>query len=339
MRPARPYFGPALLYMALPAALILSLGIGRYPLGFADIWEFVLASVGQREIAPNRYAVLYNIIVEIRLPRVLAAALIGAALSVSGASFQAVFRNPLVSPGILGVLAGAGFGAALGLLLSGQWMTVQLLAFAMALLAVGLGVFIANLFGPGTMVTLVLGGIISGALFTALLSIIKYTADPYNELPAIVFWLMGSLQSVELKHIWLVAVPALAGIVGLALLGNALDALSMGDDEASALGVPVTAVRYGVIVLATLISAMSVSIAGIIGWIGLVVPNFARLLFGPANTRLLLSSAILGALFLLVADCLARVLTPAEIPIGIVTELLGIPAFVLVLGRARRAWI
>lgn len=328
-----------LLGLVLLCTMGLSLTIGRYPLGLSDIGEFFQAAVGLRQVEPDRYAVLHNIIVEIRFPRVMAAALIGAALAVSGSAFQAIFRNPLVSPGILGVLGGAGFGAAIGLLISGHWIVVQLLAFAMALLAVGLGVLIANLFGPGTMVTLILGGIISGALFTALLSIVKYTADPYNELPAIVYWLMGSLQAVELKQISIVVMPIIGGIVGLTLCGRALDALSMGDDEARALGVPVTAVRYGVIIAATLISALSVSIAGIIGWVGLMVPNFARLLFGPANARLLPLSAILGALFLLCADCLARVLTPAEIPIGIVTELLGIPAFILVLGRTRRAWL
>jgi iron complex transport system permease protein len=329
----------ALLILALFGMMAISLAIGRYPLTLADIRDFAQASVGLRELAPERYALLYNIIVDIRLPRVLAAVLIGAALAISGASFQAVFRNPLVSPGILGVLGGASFGAALGLLLSEQWLVVQVLAFGTGLLAVGFGVFIANLFGPGTMVTLVLGGIISGALFTALLSITKYTADPYNELPAIVYWLMGSLQAVELKHIAVVMVPIIAGMVVLTLLGHALDALSMGDDEARALGVPVTAVRYGVIIMATLVSALSVSIAGIIGWVGLVIPNFARLVFGPANARLLPYSAVLGSFFLLSADCLTRVVTPAEIPIGIVTELLGIPAFILVLGRARRAWI
>ena len=328
-----------LLVAALVGAVLISLTIGRYPLGAAEIWEFARAAVGLSQISDDRYALLYNIIIEIRLPRVLAAVLIGAALSVSGASFQAVFRNPLVSPGILGVLSGAGFGAALGLLISGDWIVVQLLAFAMALVAVGFGIVIANLFGPGTMVTLVLGGIISGALFTALLSITKYTADPYNELPAIVYWLMGSLQSVELKHIAVVAFPIVCGVIILGILGRALDALSMGDDEARALGVPVVAVRYGVILLATLISAVSVSIAGIIGWVGLVVPNFARLLFGPANGRLVVLSAVLGAIFLVCADCVARSVAAAEVPIGIVTELLGIPAFILVLGRARRAWL
>lgn len=333
---AAPIFS---LGVVLLAAMAFSLALGRYPLTLSDIGEFVQASLGLRELAPERYVLLHNIIVDIRLPRVLAAALIGAALAISGTAFQAIFRNPLVSPGILGVLGGAGFGAAIGLLISGHWIVVQLLAFAMALLAVALGILIANLFGPGTMVTLILGGIISGALFTALLSIVKYTADPYNQLPAIVYWLMGSLQSIEMKHISVVTVPILAGIVGLTLCGRVLDALSMGDDEARTLGVPVKAVRYGVIIAATLISALSVSIAGIIGWIGLMVPNFARLLFGPSNARLLPLSALLGALFLLCADCLARGVTTAEIPIGIVTELLGIPAFILVLGRTRRAWL
>ncbi|MBA2124766.1 ABC transporter permease [Hyphomicrobium methylovorum] len=328
-----------LLGLILLGAMILSLTLGRYPLSIGDISAFFQAAIGLREIEPVRYALLQNIIVEIRLPRILAAVLIGAALSISGAAFQAVFRNPLVSPGILGVLGGAGFGAAIGLLISGHWIVVQLMAFAMAILAVGLAVLIARLFGTGSMLTLILGGIISSALFTAMLSIVKYTADPYNQLPAIVYWLMGSLQGVELKHISIVVVPILAGIVGLTLCGRALDALSMGDDEARALGVPVKTVRYGVIVAATLVSALSVSIAGIIGWIGLVIPNFARLLFGPANARLIPLSAMLGALFLLCADCLARALTPAEIPIGIVTELLGIPALLFVLGRARRAWV
>lgn len=328
-----------LLGLVLLGAMLLSLTIGRYPLGIADISEYFQCAVGIRQVEPDRYALLHNIIVEIRFPRIMAGALIGAALAISGTAFQAIFRNPLVSPGILGVLGGAGFGAAIGLLISGHWIVVQILAFAMALLAVALGVLIANLFGRGTMVTLILGGIISGALFTALLSIIKYTADPYDQLPAIVYWLMGSLQTVELKQISIVVVPILGGIVGLTLCGRALDPLSMGDDEARSLGVPVTAVRYGVIIAATLISALSVSIAGIIGWVGLMVPNFARLLFGPANARLLPLSAILGALFLLCADCIARALTPAEIPIGIVTELLGIPAFILVLGRTRRAWL
>jgi iron complex transport system permease protein len=168
---------------------------------------------------------------------------------------------------------------------------------------------------------------------------VKYVADPYNQLPAIVYWLMGSLASADLKDMLRLAPPMAFGILMLSSLGRALDALSMGDDEARALGVPVTAVRYGVIAAATLVSALTVSLAGMIGWVGLLVPHVARLLVGPGNARLLPASACLGAVFLLVADGIARNAGTTEIPIGIVTELLGIPAFLLVLHRARRGWV
>lgn len=333
---AKPF---ALLALATLAAMLLALTIGRYPIGVSDIAAYLGATVGLSTIPHERYDLLHNLVVEIRLPRVLAAVLIGGSLASSGAAFQAIFRNPLVSPGMLGVLGGASFGAALGMLLSGDWLVVQALAFAAGLLAVAIAVAIANLFGPASMVMLILGGLITGALFTSLLSIAKYVADPYDQLPAIVYWLMGSLGAVGLEQVKWCAAPMLAGIGVLAVLGRALDALSMGDDEARSLGVPVHAVRYGVIAAATLVSALSVSMAGMIGWIGLIVPHLARLLVGPGNARLVASSAVAGALFLLLADCIARTAASAEIPIGIITELLGIPAFLLILGRARRAWL
>ncbi|RIX41582.1 MAG: iron ABC transporter permease [Rhodocyclales bacterium GT-UBC] len=318
--------------------MFLSLALGRYPLPPQEVAGFFFAQLGWHDLAPERQALLHNLIVDIRLPRVLAAVLVGAALSISGAAYQAVFRNPLVSPGLLGVLAGAASGAALGLVFSGNWWIMQLAAFLMGGLAVLIGVGIAALFG-GSVVMLVLGGIISGALFTAILSLVKYVADPYNQLPAIVYWLMGSLASADLKDIGRLAIPMLCGTLVLASLGRALDALSMGDDEARTLGVPVAFVRYGVIGAATLISALTVSLAGMIGWVGLLVPHVARLLTGPGNARLLPASACLGGIFLLLADGIARNLGTTEIPIGIVTELLGIPAFLLVLHRARRGWV
>ena len=329
----------SLLPFVLAAVILLALSIGRYPLDVTEIVGFLGATVGLVDLEPVRFDLLHNLIVEIRLPRILAAALIGAALSASGASFQAVFRNPLVSPGILGVLGGAGFGAALGILIAGNWWMVQVFAFAMGLVAVGAGVSIANLFGKASMVMLVLGGMISGALFTSALSIVKYTTDPYEQLPAIVYWLMGSLGAIDLRQLRGAAAPILLGVGALALLGRALDALSMGDDEARSLGVPVHLTRYGVIAAATLVSSLSVSLAGMIGWVGLVVPHVARLSIGPANSRLIPASALLGAIFLIAADCLARTVTRAELPIGVVTELLGIPAFIIVLGRARRGWV
>ncbi|CAN2534766.1 putative+ABC+transporter+permease+protein [Methylocapsa aurea] len=328
----------ALLPFLLLAVVLVALSVGRYPLAPSDILGFLGACLGLVDLPPERFDLLRNLIVEIRLPRVLAAGLIGASLSASGASFQAVFRNPLVSPGILGVLGGAGFGAALGILYSGDFLTIQISAFAMGLVAVGVGVLIANLFGAASMVTLVLGGMISGALFASALSLVKYAADPYDQLPAIVYWMMGSLGAVDLKQLKGAAPAILIGVGALTLAGRALDALSMGDDEARSLGVPVHATRYGVIATATLVSSLSVSLAGMIGWVGLVVPHVARLAIGPTNSKLLPASALLGASFLIAADSVARNITRAEIPIGVVTELLGIPVFVLVLGRARRAW-
>lgn len=329
----------SLLPAALIASALLAMTIGRYPLSVGEILGYAAAGLGLDDIPADRADMLHNVIVEIRLPRVMAAALVGAALASSGAAFQAVFRNPLVSPGILGVLGGASFGAALGILLSGHWLVIQLSAFAMALLAVGIGVGVANLFGPASIVMLVLGGMISGALFTSLLSIVKYTADPNDQLPAIVYWLMGSLGNLDLRQVAFAGAPIILGSAILAALGRALDALSMGDDEARSLGVPVDLLRYTVIALATLISALSVSLAGMIGWVGLVVPHAARMLLGPLNARLLPASALLGATFLILADCLARSIARAEVPIGVVTELLGVPAFILVLRHARRGWL
>ncbi len=327
-----------LLLLTLLGTMLVSLSLGRYPLPPGEVLHFLLHQLSLGELEAQRQALLHNLIVDIRLPRVLTAVLVGAALSISGAAYQAVFRNPLVSPGLLGVLPGAAAGAALGLVFSDSWWIMQVGAFATGFLAVAIGVGIAGLFG-GSLVMLVLGGIISGALFTALLSLVKYVADPYNQLPAIVYWLMGSLATAELPDLARVAIPMGLGILLLASLGRALDALSMGDDEAATLGLPFRRVRYGVIALATLISALTVSLAGVIGWVGLLVPHIARLITGPGNRLLLPASALLGAIFLLLADGLARNLAETEIPIGIVTELLGIPAFLLVLHRARKGWV
>jgi iron complex transport system permease protein len=326
------------LPLLLVGAILFALTIGRYPLEVGDIAAFFQAMAGLKPMAPEQYQLLHNIIVEIRLPRILGAALVGAALASSGAAFQAVFRNPLVSPGILGVLGGASFGAALGILLFGNWALIQLSAFAMGLVAVSVGLLITNMFGQASMIMLVLGGMISAALFTSALSIVKYTADPYEQLPAIVYWLMGSLGGLDMTQIRWAVIPIVGGLMVLALFGRALDALSMGDDEARALGVPARQVRYGVIGAATMVSALSVSLAGMIGWVGLVVPHVVRLALGPSNARLLPASAFCGAIFLIAADCLSRSITRSEIPIGILTELLGIPAFIIVLRRARQGW-
>lgn len=327
-----------LLAILLALAALGAMTLGRYPLSIREILEFFAARARLMTLAPAREDLMQNLIVEIRAPRVIAAAAIGAGLSVAGAAYQSVFRNPLASPGLLGALGGACFGAALALLLGLNWVALQGLSFLCGLAAVALGVGVANLFGAASTITLVLGGMISGAFFTALLSAVKYVADPYDQLPAIVYWLMGSLAGVTLTQALMTAPLILLGISCLIALGRALDALAMGEDEARSLGMPVAFVRYGAIAAATLITALAVSLAGMIGWIGLFAPHFARLLVGPRNTLLLPASALVGAIFLIGADCLARSVGNAEIPIGIVTELLGIPAFLLVLRRSRKGW-
>jgi iron complex transport system permease protein len=328
-----------LLCVLLVVAVLVALSVGRYPLPVRDIVHFVLAGARLEEMPRERFELLYNVIVQIRLPRVLTAVLVGGALACSGAAFQAVFRNPLVSPELMGVLAGSAFGAALGILISGHWLVVQALAFVMGIVAVAAGVAIAHMAGGASIIMLVLGGVISGTLFTALLSVIKFVADPYAKLPAIEYWLMGNLSLADIRTIGWVFVPMGLGVVVLAGLGRALDALSMGDDEARSLGIPVTAIRYGVIAIATLISALTVSLAGMVGWVGLIIPHVARLLVGPGNLRLLPASACLGALFLLATDGLSRTVFNVEIPIGILTALLGVPAFLVVLHRARKGWL
>ncbi len=330
--------GRCLLWAAFPLSALASLTVGRYPLSLGDILRFFGAVCGVVSMSASEQDMLGNLIVQIRLPRVLAAALVGAALSSSGAAFQAVFRNPLVSPGLLGVLAGAAFGAALGLLMAWPWWLVQVLAFGMGVLAVLVTLGVAGLFGEGGLVMLVLGGILSSALFSSLLACVKYVADPYNQLPAIVYWLMGSLAVADLQQLAWVGAPMMLAIVLMCILGRGLDALAMGDEEALSLGVPVLRLRYTVIAAATLVSALTVSLSGMIGWVGLIVPHIARLLVGPGHARLMPVSAVLGAVFLLGADALSRSWTATEVPIGIVTELLGIPVFLMVLGRARKGW-
>lgn len=339
----RPGTSIAAIYVVLIAllggAFLLGLSRGRFPIAAGEVLRFVGHALGLGAMEPVRFEDLRNVLVDIRLPRVLGAALVGASLATSGASLQAIFRNPLVSPSLMGVQAGAAFGAALGMLWSCDTWTVQLLAFTMGLVAVFIAVGVARAFGHTTTVMLILGGVTSSALFSSLLALVKYVADPLNVLPSIVYFLMGSLSLCALPKTTALGLPMLAGILCLSLFGRALDAMAMGDDEAHALGVPVRLVRYGVIAVATLISAMTVSLAGIIGWVGLIVPHVVRLTLGPNNRTLLFANAIAGASFLVLADCMSRALIANELPIGIVTEILGIPVFLAVLRRSRRAWV
>ncbi|WP_246794919.1 FecCD family ABC transporter permease [Burkholderia perseverans] len=328
-------FGIACASVAIAA--LIALCAGRFPLTPMQVARAFIGTAG----APHSAASLaqwHAIVVGERLPRLLAAALAGAALASGGATYQAVFRNALVSPGWLGVLSGAAFGAALGIITGGAvpnlWW-VQLCAFAAGCTAMALGVALAWLLGGGGTLALLLGGLVSNALFSALLALVKYVADPLDQLPAIVYWLLGSLAQVGWHDLARLGPPLAIGTALLCAAAPLLDALSQSDDEALSLGVPVRRIRLAVITVATLATALTVSLGGMIGWVGLLVPHLARALAGASNRAVLPVSALLGATVLILADTIARSATASEIPLGVITEIAGAAAFGFVLVRQR----
>lgn len=324
----------------LIASILISLALGRYEIDLSTLLQLLLWKFFNIGTEFNEVMLLSNIVFDIRLPRILAVVLVGSALSVSGGAFQAMFVNPLVSPGILGVLAGASFGAALGIMISNSWFGVQLFSFAFGFVAVLVALGVAKIYGRSGSQTilLVLGGVISSSLFSALLSVVKYVADPYNKLPTIVYWLMGSFSAVDMKTLSSVAMPLIFSTIMLSLMGKYLNVLSLGDDDAKALGVRVTWVRNSAILLATLLSTLTVVVAGMIGWVGLIIPHIARFLVGADNRVLLPMCALLGATFLIIVDTLCRTSMSVEIPIGIATSLIGIPIFVFALRNAKKGF-
>lgn len=326
------------LILLLLFIFLASFAIGRYPVA-PDTVVKVLASkvlALESDWSPETEVVVLSI----RLPRILAAMLVGCALSVSGAAYQGLFRNPMVSPGILGVSAGASLGAALAILLGWSMAGIQALAFAGGLAAVAatwtIGAILARRGDP--VLIMVLAGIVVGTLFTAFVSLVKFVADPNNTLPTIAYWLMGSLASANMDDLAAAAPPILLGSLVLAGLGWSLNVLSFGDEEARALGLETGRLRFIVILCATLVTAAAVAVSGIIGLVGLIVPHLGRMLVGPDHKRLLPVAALMGAGFLLAVDDLARSLFAVEIPLGIVTSIIGAPFFVWLMARGRQGW-
>lgn len=323
-------------YLVLPlAAMLLSFALGRYPVSPRQLAELVAARLFLVDAGP--WDVLHTVVFKVRLPRILAAMLIGASLSASGACYQGLFRNPLASPALLGAAAGAGFGATLGICLSLRVVGIQALAFFISLGAVGLTCLLSGKIRHDRTLGLVLAGIMTGSLFTAATSFLKYVADPYDKLPTITFWLMGSLSSITMSDVGFVAVPVFLGLVPLFLIRWRLNVLSLGDEEATALGLNVMRYKLLVIVCATLVTAASVSVSGMIGWVGLVIPHLARVLVGPDYKDLYPASIVAGGVFLLLVDDLARILASVEIPLGVLTALIGVPFFLFLLLRERGA--
>jgi iron complex transport system permease protein len=321
----------------LACAVLVALAYGPFPLTVDD----VVRATRRLIIGDDIGAVSSGEIVfmRVRLPRVAAAILVGAALSGAGATYQTLFRNPLVSPDILGVATGAGFGAVLGILMSMSVLGIETLAFAGGVATVLLVYLISSsLRGHDRTLVLVLSGVVIGALAGACISLVKILSDPYDQLPAITFWLLGSLAGVKLADLAVTAPLVLVGVVPLIMERWKIGVLSLGDDEARSLGVDVGRLRAVVIGGATLMTAAVVAISGVIGWIGLMMPHIARMMVGPNFNRLLPASMLLGAAFLLVVDTLARSLARVETPIGILTAVLGAPFFLWLLARGRRTW-
>jgi iron complex transport system permease protein len=320
--------------------LFSSLFVGRYQISPSFIVDDIVRTASSLLFATDApMSTEHTVLFSIRLPRILAALMVGSALSISGAAFQGIFRNPLVSPDILGVGAGAGFGACIAILLYDNYLAIQLLSFLFGLVAVFAAVIMGKVSkGTGTLV-FVLAGIIVASIFNALISLVKYVADPYNDLPAIVFWFMGSLSSIRYNDLLWVILPMLAGSLVLIFLRWRINILSLGDEEARSLGVNAGRMRLVIIICATIVTSAAVSISGVIGWVGLVVPHIARMIVGPNYNRLLPMSMVIGASFMLLVDNLARTVAATEIPLGIITSLLGAPLFAYLLKRGRMGWI
>ncbi|MEN6370185.1 MAG: iron ABC transporter permease [Thermotogota bacterium] len=323
--------GRRALWILIPAAaalFLVSLVVGRY--GVRPI-EALRALFGADESD-----VLRALILRVRLPRTIAAACVGANLAVSGAVLQGLFRNPLVDGKVLGVSSGAAFGAALALSVVGGATAVQGLSFLFALAAVGLVAWIGWRFGAAPLV-LVVGGIAVSALFDALIGLVKYVADPLSRLPAITYWLLGGLSASRWETLIPVVVVTVVGLTLFLLFSWRLNLLTLSEAEAASLGLRVRPLRIVVIGASTVLIAASVSVSGMIGWIGLVVPHVTRAWVGADHERLIPTSAVLGAATLIGLDTIARTVLPSEIPLGILTGLIGIPAFLLLFLRLVRS--
>lgn len=330
------------LAVLLAFVAVVSICFGRYgvslPQVVSSLGEFIQHLAAGQELKFDSSET--SVVVNLRLPRILAAVLVGAALATAGASYQGVFCNPMVSSDILGASAGAGFGASFAILLGAPSVVIQLAAFVGGMVAVGLTYAIGTAVGGRFTATLslVLAGIVIQALFQAFVGCAKYLADPYSQLPEITFWLMGSLSTVNFGDIAAIVVPLIVGLAVLIALRWRINVLSLGEEEASALGVDTKRLRLVIIVCATLVTGSAVSVAGQVGWIGLVVPHLSRMLVGPNYRHLLPASLLMGGSFLLIVDDVARSVMQAEIPLGILTAVIGAPLFVFLLLKGRKGW-
>lgn len=309
----------------------LSFFVGRYPINPFTLIKVLLSKIFPITQTWNNS--VENVIFKIRMPRILSSAIIGAALSISGLSFQGMFKNPMVSPAVLGTSSGAGFGAALGILLGFSYLSINLMSFLFGLLAVILVTFISSKLMNEKTLGLILGGIMISSIFTSATSFVKLVADTDDTLPAITYWLMGSLASVRMSDIKFIIIPITLGMIPIVLLKWKLNLLTLDEDEAMSLGINTILLRKIVIFASTLMTAACVSISGNIGWVGLVIPHFTRMIIGCDYRYSIPISILMGSSFLMLVDTISRTITTGEIPLGILTSFIGAPFFLYLMIR------
>lgn len=334
---AKKYAWKMIIIAVLPVvAFLLSFPLGRYGIAPGQLVTILGAKVFP---IPHTWpSTLDTVVFQVRLPRIIAAMLVGASLSAAGAAYQGMFKNPLVSPDILGATAGAAFGAAVGIFFSFSVAGIQLSSFLFGLLAVGLTYTIGGRIRHDPMLALVLAGILIGTMFSSLTSLLKFLADPYEKLPAITYWIMGSLSSITPRDVRFVIGPMALGLALLYLLRWRLNVLSMGEEEAKALGLETGRLRIVVILASTMITSAAVSISGMIGFVGLVIPHLTRMIVGPDYKVLIPASILLGSTYLLVVDDAARLLSAVEVPLGILTSVIGAPFFIYLILLSKGRW-
>lgn len=320
----------ALIWLLVIILPFISLTQGRYSVTLRQFLGTIFPSLSETEEISKA---AYNVIFKIRIPRILLAMLAGAGLSVAGASFQSIFSNPLASPDTLGVATGASFGAVLGILLKMPYWAIQLTALAFGLVAVFLVFTVSSIRGKASIVMIVLAGMVISALFSALVSLVKFTADPQDVLPAVTFWLMGTLQGTSLTTLANGAPFIIAGIAVITVFRYKLNLLTLSEDEATSLGINVKRSHIVIILAASLITASVVSMCGLIGWVGLLIPHISRMLFGNNNKSVIPACIGLGAIFMLIIDTIARTAAGTEIPVSILTAVIGAPFFIILLRK------
>lgn len=319
------------LLLLLVIAIIISFGIGKYAIKPKEVLGILFSKIiNIDQFWTDKMEIIFF---NIRLPRILLACLVGCCLSAAGASYQGIFQNPMAAPDVLGASAGAAFGAALAIMNYSSGKIITVYAFLFSIVTVALVYLFSKKAKGNKVLGLILSGIMVSSLFQAATSYLKLVADPNDQLPAITYWLMGSLSGTKLSDISFVIIPMLIGLIPLVILRWKINILTLGDEEARTMGVNVNIIRIIVIVCATLITASSVSVSGMIGWVGLVIPHLCRRLVGNNYQYLMITSMLLGALFLLVVDNFSRNLWTSEVPLGILTAFIGAPFFIYLITR------